>query len=264
MGECCTSLNRDLDSSPIMRNHMPAQASDAPAPRRAATLRAIGRPLAVAAGLLLVAGCTKKGPEIPPAEVTTLSAYGVTLDDTATPKQVAFVLLRTLADDVNAAQAGDRKTSREMIERAYNLAAVTTIENRLAAAVSRNLPEGHKKADLGEQRDAKLYEFAKQWGAITAHYVKSFDEDLAAAEARMREVASPDEKTVRIFYDVAHDPEAEDTDKATLDIELAREEVGVRSFWRIARVGFRGSRKPVATPPAPPAEDDATPETSAS
>ena len=202
--------------------------------------------MAVALG----SGCTKPEEDIPPAQVETVRAYGVTLDDSATARQVVYVLLRSLADDVKAAQAHQPDKQKAAMKLTYRLAAYSRIEEKLLGVI--NQGAGQKKTGLGDERDRKLFDFTKHWAPIVAHYVRSFDTNLEVAVGKMRERPHPGGQITHVFYDVSHDPAQTDPAKqqrATLDIELVKEKAGPRSYWRVARIGYRGRTSDRRVPP---------------
>ncbi len=224
-----------------------------PGPRR----RGWGRVVLIAAGTAVAfwSGCTKPEEEVPPAAVKTVEAYGVTLDAAATPSQVAYVLLRSLADDVQAAQAHEHEKQKAALKLTYSLAAYSEIEQRLLNVINQDRAE--KKTDLGDERDRRLFDFTRQWAPIVAHYVRSFDTDLQEAVTKMQEEPDPEGQRTSVLYAVSHDPTETAPAKqqqATLEIELIKETVGGLSYWRVARVGYRGRKAGVRPPPsAPPA-----------
>ena len=67
----------------------------------------------VACLTLVVLGGCRRDLDIPPMEVKTVDAYGVKLDAAAPPKQVVYVLLRALRDDVEASQAWDKAKKKQ-------------------------------------------------------------------------------------------------------------------------------------------------------
>jgi hypothetical protein len=230
-----------LDSSPIMMIQLPVRQAFARIVR-CAPCRAVG--LVIGALLVTVAGCTDTEPDLPPARIETVEAYGVKLDASASPRDVAYVLLRTLADDVNSAQAGEQEKHKEALIRAYRLAAYDTISQRLEEVMKQ---AGQPNPRLDEERERKLYEFTSQWGAIVAHYVRSFDTDRQAAFDHMRLVPGTKPDQAIILYNVSHDPaetNPERQERATLRIELARETAGGESYWRVARLDYE-----LPTPP---------------
>lgn len=200
-----------------------------------------GAALALAGG----AGCTEPEEEIPPAEVKTVEHYGITLDESATSKEVVYVLLRSLGDDFRASQpeAPDLDKQKAAMDLTYSLAAFSMIEQRILGTINIDRSAENKITSLGEDRDEKLYEFTKMWTPIVSHYVGSFDEDFEAFAAKVWTLTSLDGKTAHVYYDVCHDPsvtELADRQTATLDVELVREAAGVQSFWRVARIDYLG------------------------
>jgi hypothetical protein len=194
----------------------------------------------LAATMAVITGCGSEEEEAPPAVVKTVAAYGLTLDDTATPKQVAYVLLRSMADDVQAAQAHDKARQKAALKITYSLAAYSTIEERLGMAAKEEQISARPQE---KDRNKRLYEFTRDWAPIVAHYIRSFDTTFEAASRRMTEVISrTNPPTAHVYYEVSHDPNEANPAKqetATLDIELVKEQGGVLSYWRVARVGFR-------------------------
>lgn len=191
----------------------------------------------------VLAGC-QKDVEIPPIEVKEVEAYGVKLDESATPQQVVYVLLRSLRDDFEAAQARDRQRQKEAFHTTFSLAAFSEIEKCLAKTFAQQ-GGGKDSTSLGAHRDRKIYDVVYHWAPIVGHYVRSFDVEQAAAVAKMRMVQSANGSSVHVNYDVSHDPqETEPTNQqlATLDIELVEEKAsaGSRMYWRVARVAFHG------------------------
>jgi hypothetical protein len=230
--------------------------------------RAAGLAIITWVGALLPGGCTadQHHRDIPPAAVKPVNAYGLTLDENATPEQVAFVVLRSIADDVAAAQAHDHDSQREALRTTHALIACGTVETRLLQA--ENLaPGGRKRKSFGDERNEKLFDFARQLAPIVSHYVKSFDTDFESARRKMRAPMPADPNLVRIFYEAAHDPAASDVrqrDPVIIELEMAREKVDGKTYWRLAKIGFAGrpsaatgtrtaaSSEPARTPtPAP-------------
>ncbi len=202
---------------------------------------------------LTFAGCSQPV-EIPPTDVKVVEAYGLTLDEQATPEQVVYVLLRSIREDVEAAQAKDRPAQRKAFRVTFSLGAFDEIERRLAAGMDQKARER-----LAQLRDKRIYDVINHWAPIVSHYVRSFEIEQKAAIARMRV-----EKTVLeskpaaiVLYDAAHDPtatEPADRQPATIEVTLVQQTAsgGSSEFWRVARVAFRGPRARMpAEPPIP-------------
>lgn len=194
---------------------------------------------------LLVPACRDKV-SVPPTEVKAVEAYGVRLDESATPEQVTYVLLRSLRDDFEAAQAHDHVRQRQAFELTFSLAAFSTIEKQIHGAGSDGA--GSRGGGPDETDAQKLYNVIYHWTPIVSHYVRSFDEDAAAMMARMKvfPVAGEPEQ-MRIYLDVAHDPANADPEArgpAVVDIRVAKEKssAGSETYWRVARVGFVGPK----------------------
>ena len=216
----------------------------------------------ISAGMLT--GC-QKDIEIPPIEVKEVVAYSVTLDESASPQQVVYVLLRALRDDFEAAQAKDRERQKEALKATFSVAAFSEIEKRLVRVFASG-GEGKVGTGLGAHRDHKIYGVINHWTPIVGHYVRSFDLDQAEAVAKMRVASLANGSSTHVYYDVSHDPQETDPAKqqrATLDVELVKEKAsaGSRMYWRVARVAFHGTkaRRRVA-PTSGPATTAVSPE----
>jgi hypothetical protein len=212
--------------------------------------------LCLASALPLLGGCTAdpEHKDIPPAEVKTVQAYGLTLDENASPQQVTYVLLRAIADDVKSAQAQQnpslsgearrelREKQKAAMKTTYALAAYSVIEKRVLEVL--NLSRVDKKQSLGDERDQQLYDFVHQWAPIVAYYVPSFPTDFADALTRMPVVTAPDGKRAEVTFEASHNPTAssdKDREPVTMAIELAKEPgAGGKEYWRVARVGYLG------------------------
>lgn len=201
--------------------------------------------IGLAALVAVVSGCNHTETEIPEVRVRTVDAYGVTLDEDASPQQVAYVLLRSIADDYAAARAKDFDAQRQAQELTFALAAPSKIEQRLLASANQLNP-GRSKESLGPDRDKKLFKTVHYWAPIVGHYVASFaDIDLETLVRDSWVTITPDGRTAHVYYPVAHDPGETDLDKAetaTISIEMVPEQAqaGGPEYWRVARVQFLG------------------------
>jgi len=211
--------------------------------------------LGLFATLLGSTGCTKHTQDIPKPKVETVTAYNVTLDQDATPEQVAYVLLRALADDVTAAQAHEHKKQKEALNLTFSLAAYAQIEKQVIQ--TENLTRAKKIDSLGDLRNEKLYKFVKYWAPIVAHYIKSFDTNPVTAAKKMKVHLTSDGTIANVLYPVSHDPTETDPAKqqtAVLNIKMVKEKAGAISYWRVARLGYQPRQRvttiPLKTQPA--------------
>lgn len=228
--------------------------------------------LTVVAGIFLAAavgGCTNEEKDVPKAEVKPVTAYGITLDESATPQQVTYVLLRSLADDVHAAQAHpprpeDQKKANLIT---VDVCAPNEIEQRILRALREAAKDPGKVTSLGKDRDREIYKVVNAWGSIVAYYVDSFDKDPAtgatigqdAAMGRMRMRIWPNGRpgsnttkpTANVDYEVWPDPSKPDANRhQTLDVELVKETAGGKEYWRVVRVAYVSPASRPATQPA--------------
>jgi len=188
-----------------------------------------------------------------------VTAYGVTLDASAPPEQVAYVLLRSLRDDVEAAQSHDRQAQRRAFATTFSLAAFPEINKRLAVAFS---PPGAEQGEGSAQSKfwrEQVYEVINHWAPIVAYYVASFDTDPDRAVAKMKvTVGGPNASEATVLYPACHDPavaDPEQRDEVIVQIDLVKTQAthSGEQYWRVVWVGFRGpapSRIGPATQPA--------------
>jgi len=196
--------------------------------------------------VVMFAGCSEPV-DIPPMDVKVVDAYGVRLDELATPQQVTYVLLRSLRDDVLAAQSGDRERQKEAFRITFSLAAYSDIEKRLLSMTD--------QSDRNKASTRRIHDVINHWAPIVGHYVRSFDLDEKTAVSRMRTLNMPDNSAV-ILYEVVHDPKSSDpADRkpVILEVTLVREKAteGSQEYVRVARGDFRGlAHRPATTGPA--------------
>jgi hypothetical protein len=206
--------------------------------------RAVTGGLALAALACLTGGCRDAEDTLPPPETRTVTTYGQTLDESATPQQVAYVLLRSLAEDVQAAQATPRRAEDQKQANliTWSVAAHNAIEQRILSTAREHAKDPARFQSLGKNRKREIYRVVNWWAPIVAYYVNSFDEDPQTAMSRMNVRTSPNGQVTHIFYEVAPDPSRPDADRRrTLDIELVREKgADGKEYWRVVRVGYLG------------------------
>ncbi|MBP7933059.1 MAG: hypothetical protein KA354_00310 [Phycisphaerae bacterium] len=204
----------------------------------------------VGLALVMLGGC-RRDLDIPPMEVKVVEAYGVKLDAAASPKQVVYVLLRSLRDDVEASQAWDKAKKKRAFQTSFALAAFQAMSRRLMDNPAILTARKGGEADVAARH---IYDAVDHWAPIVGHYIRSFEADEQAAMTKMTEVLAADGRTGRVYVDVAHDSQEEDPAKAqsvTLVIEMAREKgVDGSEYWRVLKLGYQPRTK-VITVSAP-------------
>ena len=118
----------------------------------------------------LTTGCSRDvrltGRTIPSVTVRAVTHYGVTLDEPASPEQVAYVLLRAIRDDF---LAGDEAAREAALAIQFDVCAA----RELAA---RNPTSAH--------RDEFIYSIVHHWTPTVSHYVHDFEPDWAKSQGR--------------------------------------------------------------------------------
>jgi hypothetical protein len=193
---------------------------------RSSRARRIAHPttLLPAALALLFFGSGCRDPQLSEADaddavVKAVTAYGVTLDASAAPEAVAYVLLRAIRDDVLASQRGDSVARR----------AAEAVERSIAAP--QRIQQGVRQYTKDQMSAAEAVHSATRfWSPIAAHYVGDLDFTLDDARSRMVMISqSSDAGAVHI--DVEN---PQDHRRTTLAISLARE----NGYWRVYKVGY--------------------------
>src|SRR3972149_10392414 len=99
----------------------------------------VGLTVAAASGLAVWCGCggdaRLAGQRIRSVTVRSVAHYGVTLDQQASPEQVAYVLLRAVRDDVVAKSREERDTA---LDKQFDLCAATVIQNKNRTSLPRD------------------------------------------------------------------------------------------------------------------------------
>lgn len=162
------------------------------------------------------------GRNIHEVTVRTVTHYGVTLDQDASPKQVAYVLLRAIRDDFLAVD----KTARDAaIDKQLDVCAA----DEIYAMHPRNL-----------DRAQTLYKVVHRWTPTVAHYVQDLETEWDQAESRLmllgpqaREGSASGAEECQIIMEVA-DPSGDSNANVLLVVRLVQDS----GYWRVFRVGF--------------------------
>jgi hypothetical protein len=221
--------------------------------------RRTGLWVGVVIGALLgmqLAGCGEAEEKAPAAKVEAVTAYGVTLDENATPQQVVYALLRSLAEDVQAAQAKPpRKEDQKHANLiTWSLSAPGELEKRILEGQQTLNPGQPKLTALGADRDKRIYSVVNLWAPIVAYYIGSFDTDEKTAMARMKLRTARELPGVEVQYEVWPDPAKPDAERHQwLSINLVKEKSTTdpnKEYWRVTRVAFSPHAAKVTTRPA--------------
>jgi hypothetical protein len=185
------------------------------------------------------------GRNIHDATVRSVTHYGLTLDQEATPQQVTYVLLRAIRDDFLATDQAARDAA---IDRQLDVCAA----NEIYAMHSPTL-----------DRAEVVYKVVHRWTPTIAHYVPDLETDWEKAQGRFTlrgpqpmANSATGAKECQIIMELA-DPSGDPNANVLLVVGLVQD----RGYWRVLRVGFtptKRSLKPgsIATfEPAAPAHD---------
>jgi hypothetical protein len=208
-----------------------------PAPRADLAPSACRRPgptalcaAAIALGAAMLNGCEDPqrvvGQRARTVVVQPVSAYGLTLDESAGPREVAYVLLRAIKDDIEADEDFDAR------EAAFDL--------QLAVSAPDTIFERSVRKGLG--RDENVRRIVWHWAPTLGHYKDDFPESWPEAQERMARLpysnAPRGEEWTRVLIELA-DPSGDPNAAVVAEIQLVRE----KGFWRVVQVGFlRGTR----------------------
>ncbi|HUU83702.1 MAG TPA: hypothetical protein VM243_09380 [Phycisphaerae bacterium] len=196
-----------------------------------------------AAALGQTIGCREdarlSGKAVPHVEVRTVEDQGVTLDPEASPKEVAYVLLRAIGDDI---WAGSDLAARQR-----------AVERQLAVCDPDYMYERYLEF-FGDravsERDEWVSMTVNKWAPTLAYYAEGFDFDLPTAQSLMQEGSGgrsenwPDQ-TVYVDLPVAA-PEGISGADVVVRVRLHRHG-GEQGHWRVFSVGFAGRPRADAT-----------------
>jgi hypothetical protein len=153
--------------------------------------------------------------------VKAVSAYGMTLDEQASPQQVAFATLQAIRDDF---LAPDREAREKALDTQFELCAANKISERNITSLS---------------REEWLYEVVSKWTPTVSHYVPDFPIDWEEAKERLVVRRPPESAGGVETCDVAM--EVDDVKagrspnaRVVLVVWLVKDS----GFWRVTHLGF--------------------------
>lgn len=191
-------------------------------------MRLISLFLLASAGFSVWCGCGRDvrlaGKKVRHVQAAPVTRYGVVLDQSATPQQVAFVALRAIREDAMALNPADRDAA---IQVQFDVCAPKGIESRNRTS----LPE-----------DEYVYHVVTHWTPAVGHYAGNFEVDLDKAAARLvsrgpSKRASEDVEEMELAMEVA-DPSGDPAARVVMLIWLAQD----NGLWRVTHLGFEPKR----------------------
>ena len=157
-------------------------------------------------------------------QVKPVSHYGVTLDQSATPEQVAFVALRSIREDFFAATP---EQSRAASDIQFDVAAADVIAARNRSSLT---------------RDEYVHHVVSRWTPAISHYAADFEVEAPLALSRFTNRglskssgAEPAECELAMEVD---DPSGDPAGKVVIVTWLAKD----GGLWRVTHFGFEPKR----------------------
>jgi len=161
------------------------------------------------------------------AKVRSVTHYGVTLDQQATPEQVAFVVLRAIRDDVSATTNEQREAA---LDKQFDLCAASVLQ---------------KKNRTSMPRDEFIHSVVYHWAPTVSHYVGDFETEWDKAAARLVRATAPSDQPANpeeteVYMELA-DPGGDPKARIVMVIWMARD----GGFWRVTHLGFDPTKRSV-------------------
>jgi len=184
----------------------------------------------------LVPACNRDvrlaGKDVPTVKVQPVEHYGLKLDASASPEQVAYVALRAIREDFKAEDEAARKKALAV---QFDVCAADVIQARNRTSV---------------ERDEFIYSVVYHWTPTVSHYVDDFPTDWPAAQARMHRRAvtvagkpvdaADAENECEIAMEV-QDPSGDPNAQVVLLVWLAKDS----GLWRVTHLGFDRSARSI-------------------
>ncbi len=157
-------------------------------------------------------------------QVKPVSHYGVTLDQAATPEQVAFVALRSIREDFFAATPAERSVASDI---QFDVAAADVIASRNRSSL---------------MRDEYVHHVVSRWTPAVSHYAGNFEVEAPLALSRftnrgLSKSSATDAPECELAMEV-EDPSGDPAGKVVMLTWLAKD----GGFWRVTHFGFEPKR----------------------
>lgn len=190
-----------------------------------------GSTVVLIGGLCLVGGCRRDvrlaGRDVRSVTVQSVTHFGVTLDEEASPQDVAYVLLRAIREDFLASSSTDRKAA---LDKQFDICAANVIKARNRTGLS---------------GDEFVYNVVYRWTPTVAHYVDDFETDRTKASERLvpnyvagDKAADPNVEECEVLMEL-DDPSGDPKAQVVVIVRLARD----GGFWRVLNLSFDTGRR---------------------
>jgi hypothetical protein len=199
--------------------------------------------------LTLASGCqqddTRAGDQkLRSPQVGTVSHYGLTLDQDASPTEVTYVLLQALREDFLAETQAERDAA---LDKQFDVSAANLLRQANPLSIS---------------GDEFLNRIVFLWTPVVAHYVDSLDFTWEDAQARLVEgnMAQPfklggeDIPATKVLVELA-DPSGDPNAQVVLGVSMVKD----AGYWRVRKLEYDMRNREIAIIPAATKPDNATP-----
>ena len=162
--------------------------------------------------------------------VRPVTHFGISLDEAATPREVAYVALRAIREDFLAATPEAREAA---LGKQFDVAAANVIQTKNRT---------HLK------RDEYVHNVVYRWTPTVSNYVNSFDTEWENANRRLlRRVQKPDQgggnelEECEVLLEV-DDPSGDPNARVVIIVWLAKDS----GYWRVVHLGFDREMRSIA------------------